>query len=163
MAESGLSYTSLRNNLYADLLIQTLGNAIKFGKLVAAAGDGGAYYITRDDCARVAASALTSSFDGKRVLEISGPDAVTYADLAHIATEIAGKHIPYIAVTPAEMSAVYAAANLPPVVVEMLVSFEVATATGNLGVESKAYQELTGKEAERTAEFLREHRAELAA
>ena len=163
LAESGLSYTSLRNNLYANLLVQTISNAIKFGKLVAAAGEGGASYITRDDCARAAAAALTSAFDGKRILEISGPDVVTHADLAHLATEIAGKHIPYVAVTPDEMRGVYGAVNLPPVVVEMLVSFEVATATGNLAVKSDAFQYLTGKEPERTVEFLREHRSQLMA
>ncbi len=58
LAASPLGWTILRNNVYTDFLLRSLPQAVATGKLVAAAGDGGAGYVTREDCARVAAAAL---------------------------------------------------------------------------------------------------------
>ena len=56
LAQSGLGHTILRNNLYTDLLLMSLPQAVAQGKLFAAGGTGGAAYVTREDCARAAAS-----------------------------------------------------------------------------------------------------------
>jgi uncharacterized protein YbjT (DUF2867 family) len=76
----------------------SLPGAIASGSLFAAAEDGGAAYVTREDCARAAAATLASDFDGKRQIEITGPDVVTYGELASIASELTGKEVAYIPV-----------------------------------------------------------------
>ena len=91
LESAGLGFTVLRNNLYADLLLMSLPRAVASGRLEAAAGTGGAAYVTREDCARVAAAALASDFTGKRTLDVTGPEVVTYALLASLATELSGR------------------------------------------------------------------------
>ena len=79
---SGLSWTILRNCWYADFLIPTLAPAVASGELIAATGEGGAPYVTREDCAQAAAAALASSDASNRTWNITGPDLVTFANLA---------------------------------------------------------------------------------
>src|SRR3984885_85845 len=61
---SGLSYTILRMCWYTDFLIPTLAPAAASGKLMAATGQGGAPYVTREDCAQAAAAALAGTETG---------------------------------------------------------------------------------------------------
>ena len=55
------------------------------------------------------------------------------------------------------------AAGLPSFVADMLVSFDVAAAKGDLAVASTAVLDLTGKAPTSIADFLAAHRAALAA
>lgn len=55
---SGITYTTLRNNVYADGVPQILSQAIATGKYLTNSGAGGTAYIARGDCARVAAEEL---------------------------------------------------------------------------------------------------------
>src|SRR5215217_4903439 len=77
LAASSLDWTVLRNNLYADLFLQSLPHAVATGQLVAASGTGGAGFVTREDCARAAAAALAASSSGRTTLDITGPASVT--------------------------------------------------------------------------------------
>ncbi|HEX2906425.1 MAG TPA: NAD(P)H-binding protein [Phototrophicaceae bacterium] len=97
--ETRMGWTFLRNNIYADMLPQTLSRAIQMGQLFSAAGDGKTAYVLREDCARAAAAALASDFKGRRTLDITGTEALSQADLARIASEISGKPIPYVPLT----------------------------------------------------------------
>ncbi len=155
LLESGLGHTILRNNLYTDLLMMSLPKAVAMGKLFAAAGKGGAAYVTREDCARAAAAALSSAFEGKRTLELTGPSVVTYAQLAKLAGELSGKHVDYVAMEPdALAAAMVTQGGMPEAVAKLWVSFDVGMARGFFGPTSPAFRELTGKTPTSVAQFL---------
>lgn len=156
LEESALDWTLLRNNLYTDLLVMgTIGRALASGKLVSAAGNGATAYITREDCARAAAAALSSSvaspFSGRRTLEISGPDAVTGEQLAAIA------NVPFVAASREASIADKIAGGLPQMYAEVLVSFEVSAAQGHLANVTNDFETLTGKQPESVADFAAAH------
>lgn len=163
LANSGLGHTILRNNLYADLLTMSLPKAVTMGKLFAAAGSGGAAYVTRDDCARAAAAALSAAFVGKRTLEITGPAVVTYADLARLSSELSGKHVDYVPLEPDALIGAMTQAGMPEAVAKLVVSFDLGMARGFFGPASPAVRDLTGREPTSVAEFLAAHRTALAA
>ncbi|MDB4997743.1 MAG: NmrA family protein [Myxococcaceae bacterium] len=140
----GFTYTFLRNNIYADYLLSGLAYAVRTGKLVNAFGTGAVGYVARDDCARAAAAALASSFDERAVLDITGPAAVTQTELAAIVTELTGRDVQYVPVDADTQKKNLVGAGLPPAVAELLVSFELAAAKGQLAVTSSAVLELTG-------------------
>lgn len=158
LADSGLGHTILRNNLYTDLLMMSLPRAVAMGKLVAAAGTGGAAYVTREDCARAAAAALTAGFEGKRTMELSGPSVVTYADLASLASELSGKQVDYVPMEPDALAGAMVTQGMPEAVAKLWVSFDVGMARGFFGPASTAFHELTGKAPTSVAEFLSTHR-----
>jgi NAD(P)H dehydrogenase (quinone) len=145
LAGSGFHWTALRNNLYADSLLEPLARAVTTGRLVAAAGDGGAAYITRDDCARAAVAALVADRPHAGAVEIAGPDVVTHEDLAALASEISGVPVMYVPVPPEALRDSWIARELPTPAADLAVSFDLAIAEGLLAVRSDAFEELTGR------------------
>lgn len=162
LKDCGLSHTVLRNNLYTELLLGSLPRAIASGKLVAAAGDGGASYVTREDCARAAAGALLRDFNGSETLEVAGPDVVTHAQLAKLASEISGKPVEYVSVpVDALVQGMVQGGGLPEPIARLFASFDVAIAQGVMAVRSDAVRELWGEAPTTVASFLQANRAAL--
>lgn len=161
LEKSPLGYTALRNNLYTELLLGSLPRAVATGQLIAAAGDGATAYVTREDCARAAVAALASSFTGRRVLEITGPAAVTQRDLAQIAAELTGKAVTYVPISRAALEEGLQKAGLPAPVAAVYASFDEGISVGALDVVSRAVEDLTGKPPEDVRSFLARHEAVL--
>src|SRR3989449_817750 len=154
LAASGLGWTALRHNLYTEYLEEVLPEAMASGRLVAAAGEGGAAFVTREDCARSAAAALLSTDPGNRVLEIAGPAIVTVREVARLASELAGRPVSYAPVEPAALRAGMVAAGLRGHVADVLVSMHVAMAQGKFRAATSAVAELTGRVPMSGAAFL---------
>lgn len=144
LAASGLGYTVLRNNLYAEVLLGSVGHAIASGKLVTARGDGAIAYVARSDCARAAAAALASDLDGQRVLEISGPEALTGDQLAALLSELSGRPVTHLSVPVEGFVQGLVAGGFPEPFAQVFASFEVAAAQGELGEVTDAVEALSG-------------------
>jgi NAD(P)H dehydrogenase (quinone) len=158
---SGVGYTILRNCWYTDFLIPTLAPAVASGKLTAATGQGGAPYVTREDCAQAAAAALASADTSNRTWNITGPDLMTWAELAKLASEFTGQPVEFVAVTPEERAAQLVAVGTPEPIAKMLVSGQLAVAQGKMGIPTTAVKELTGRDPMSVREFLSAHKAAL--
>jgi NAD(P)H dehydrogenase (quinone) len=159
---STMGWTVLRENVYTEAALGVIKQAIQTGGLYSAAGDGKTAYITREDCAQCAAAVLASSFDGRRTLDITGPEALSRADLAAIASEISGKTIPYVPLTAEVLAQNLTAAGLPQPVVDLIVSFDVGIAKGQFEVVTNTVEELTGRKPVGVADFVAAQRAALA-
>src|ERR1700733_347517 len=158
---SGMSWTILRNCWYADFLIPTLAPAVASGKLISATGQGGAPYVTRGDCAQAAAAALASSETGNNTFNITGPDLVTYTELAKLASELTGRPVEFVAVTPEERTAQLIALGTPEPIAKLLVSSQVAISQGKMGTPTTAVKDLTGRAPMSVREFLSANRTAL--
>ena len=154
LAASTLDWTVLRNNVYAESLLGSLPRSIATGQLMAAAADGRAAYVTREDCARVAAAALAASTTGRSTIDVTGPAAISQAEIAAIASELSGKPVTYIPVPADGLAAGLAQAGLPGFVVDLIVSFDVAIAQGYLEGVSTAVSDLTGTPPQSLRDFL---------
>jgi NAD(P)H dehydrogenase (quinone) len=158
LAQSGLEWTVLRENLYAEVLIPTLSRAVQMGQLFSAIGDGKVAYIAREDVARAAAAALKADFSGRRTLDITGPEALSQADLAAITTSITGKQVAYIPLTLEAITEGMVNAGLPRPLAEAYASFDAASAQGLFSRVSSAVEELTGQKPIRIVDFLNAQR-----
>jgi NAD(P)H dehydrogenase (quinone) len=158
---SGMSWTILRDCWYTDYLIPTLAPAVASGQLIAATGQGGAPYVTREDCAQDAAAALASSDTSNRTFNITGPDLLTYTELAKLASELTGRPVTFVPVEPAERVTQLIAVGTPEFIAKLLVSSQIAIAQGKMGTPTNAVKELTGREPMSVREFLSAHRAAL--
>ena len=157
---TGIPYTFLRNCLYTDLFLMSGPQAVGAGALYAAAGDGKAGYVTRADCARVAAAALLTE-TGSSVRDITGPEAVGQADIAAILSEVAEKEIPYVPITCDALVAAMVEKGLPEFMPDVFSSFDVAIAEGYLNVASGDVEELTGQKGQLVRDFLLANKAVL--
>jgi NAD(P)H dehydrogenase (quinone) len=158
---SGLSWTITRMCWYTDFLIPTLAPAVASGKLIAATGQGGAPYVTREDCAQAAAAALESTETSNKTWNITGPAVVTYAELAKLASELTSRPVTFVPVDAAERASQLVAVGTPEPIAKMLVSGQLAIAQGKMGTATTAVKELTGREPMSVREFLSAHKAAL--
>jgi NAD(P)H dehydrogenase (quinone) len=154
-------WTMLRNNLYADTILWSLPLAVKSGEFFTATGRGGRSYVTRADCAAVAAAALASDFDGKRVLDVTGPAAVTQDEIAAMASEITGRKVVHKSIGATERKKQLLAAGVPEIYADVTLGFEVATAQGYFAIATPAVEELTGHKPTSVREYLTAHKTTL--
>jgi NAD(P)H dehydrogenase (quinone) len=154
IADSRMGYTVLRNNIYMDELPTTLERAIGSGVLSNAVGDGRIAYVTREDCAQAAAGALLAAFDGRRILDVTGPEGVSPADLVRLAAELSGKPVQYVPLSAEAYTEVLVGAGLPGFVADLIVSFDVAAAQGLLDVVTDNVAILSGKRPTSAREFI---------
>ncbi|OUS05410.1 NAD(P)-dependent oxidoreductase [Rhodobacterales bacterium 52_120_T64] len=159
---SGATYTILRNNLYADLLLMGGGQSIGMGQHFAAAAQGRTGYVTRADCARAAAVALMQETES-RTLDITGPAAITQGDVAAIFSEISDKDIPYIPISNDDLRQAMVGNGLPDFMAVAFASFDEAMAQGYMDIASDDLAELTGEPGQSVRDFLIENKAALLA
>ena len=154
---SKMGWTVLRSNIYLEQAATSLQQALQFGgKLYSAAADGRQAFIAREDCARAAASALLSNFEGRRTLDITGSEALSQADLAAIATQITGTPVEYVPLPLDVHKQNLSNAGLPPFVVDLVASFDQATAEGKFENVSPDFKALTGRDPRRALDVLTE-------
>ncbi|TQL67767.1 NAD(P)H dehydrogenase (quinone) [Nocardioides albertanoniae] len=147
LRESGLAWTMLRNNLYADMQVDTVTQAATSGQLVTNLGDGGAAYVTRADCAAVAVGVLTSEGHEGKAYDVTGPHAYTAADLAALAGERSGTPVEVVQVGDDAYTAGLVAAGLPEAFAPLLTSFGAATRLGKLATVTDVVEQVGGRPA----------------
>ncbi|PJZ24233.1 NAD(P)-dependent oxidoreductase [Leptospira hartskeerlii] len=160
--QSGLAYTILRNNLYSDYLIPKLQHAVASGSLYGSGGNGACAYVSRTDCAKAAAAALLSSESGNKILEISGPKAWTYPELAKFTSELTGKPISYVDLPAEELSKALVGAGVPKPMADALASFDVSIREGYLKDVNTWAKDLIGDVLQDVTTLLKENKSALA-
>lgn len=162
IAASGMEFTILRNNIYSESILRGIPAALASGKLITAMGNAGRSYVSRDDCARTAAVALVK-LTGKRILDVTGPAPVTQSEIAAIVTELTGRQVVHVSVTPDEIHKSALAANVPPILAAGRAAFETAVLQGYHAIVTPTVKELTGQDPISVRQFLAAQRAALVA
>ncbi|AKS30867.1 NmrA family transcriptional regulator [Mycolicibacterium goodii] len=136
---SGLEWAVLRNNLYADLQRTVIERAAATGRLISNSGAGAAAYVTRGDCAAVAASALTTRRDARGSYDVTGPEAVS----AHGLAALAGDTVEVVDVDDAVFLDELTKAGMPDHVAALLTSFGAAIRGGYLATVTEVVENWT--------------------
>lgn len=152
---SGLEYTILRNNWYAQNLDGGIKHALETGELVTSTGDGKVGFITREDCAHVAVAALMNGDLHRTVLDITNEQSVSYPEIAKMLSEISGKEIKFKNVSRAEIEKGLSAMGLPSFVVELFGTYEQTVHDQQLDITNNIVRELTGKSPTSLKDYLR--------
>jgi NAD(P)H dehydrogenase (quinone) len=157
---SGLDWTILRDNIYAEIALLALQHAVASGQLFTAAGKGGRNYVTREDCARTAAVALASA-EGRQILDVNGPGPVTQDELASMASALTGRRITHVSLAPEALREGLLKAGLPPIMADGLVAFDVDASQGRHALTAPTVQALTGRAPMALYDFLLANKAAL--
>lgn len=98
--ESGLTFTFLRHNLYAEYLLSDLKQTLESGKLLRGGGDAKFSLIGRDDLGESAANVLAGDGHENRIYNETGPEALTLAQCAAVISEVFGKPVVHVDLSP---------------------------------------------------------------
>jgi NAD(P)H dehydrogenase (quinone) len=162
LQRSGLGWTVLRNAAYAELQVPLGAIAVTYGKLVTNAGTGRVAPVSRSDCAAAAAAVLTSDGHEGQTYEITGPAALSQADIAALLTEVSGRSVQVVATGDRRLLWGLTRLGTPKPVARMIVQLGVATRQGYFDVVDPAVQALAGRPARALRDILVENRGELA-
>ncbi len=145
--DSGMAWTMLRNNLYTHMQVPGIEHAAASGQWVANSGAGAAAYVTREDCAAVAAAVLTQDGHENQVYDVTGARAWSAADLAALACQLGDREVQLVQVDDEAYRDGLVQAGLPQAVAELLTSFGASTRGGFLADVSPTVEHLTGRPA----------------
>ncbi|MER7499010.1 SDR family oxidoreductase [Nonomuraea pusilla] len=149
---SGLRFTFLRDNLYADFMPALVG---RDGVIRGPAGRGRAAVVAQDDIAdAVVAVLLDPSAHAGVTYDLTGPEALTLREVADVLARATGRPVSYHAETVEEAYRSRAAYGAPGWQVEAWVSTYTAIAAGELDGVSDAVPRLTGHPATPLAEVV---------
>lgn len=154
LAQSGLHVTVLRNNLYVENLAAALPRALETGTLDSATGGGAAAYVLREDCARAAAAVLAAKHPKRGVFDITGPVALTHAQIAALLSKASGRPVVAREVPLAQVAAAWAALGLPAAAAAELATIDLGVAQGRFAGVSHALTDLTGRVAHSAADWI---------
>lgn len=148
---SGLDWTILRNNQYAENLTGAIGGARAQGVLALPAGPAGAArvaYITRADIAAATAGALAGSGHAGRTYDLTGPLGLAYDEIAARLSARLGRPVTYVDADPAAYGKVLAGFGLPDFLIQALIRIHAAAAAGTMNAVSQHAAVLAGRPVE---------------
>ena len=158
--QTAMRYTFLRDNFYSEMMA-TIANAD--GIIAGPAGDGRVACVSQQDVAQAAANILAAIASGddrhhNRSYTLTGSEALTFADIAAVLTDITGKPHRYHNQT---LDEAYASRerdypDTPAWQIEAWVSTYTAIAGGELATVSDDLPQLLGRAPRRFAEVVRD-------
>ncbi|HEX6685483.1 MAG TPA: SDR family oxidoreductase [Candidatus Limnocylindrales bacterium] len=150
---SGLNFTVLRDNLYADFLPFMVGSD---GIIRGPAADGRVAVVAQDDIADAAVAVLTrpAGHTG-RTYSLTGPQALTFDEIAEILSGTTGRTVTYHAETIEEAYRSRIPYGAPDWQVDAWVSTYTAIAKGEMAGVTDDVPALTGHPATTLVDLLR--------
>lgn len=141
---SGVPYTALRNNIYNNELPGTVGLLSSEGKLYTLSGDGKPVWISREDCARMAAAALLNENITTGPVDVTGPEALGLPELAARLSKLQGREIVSQVLTDDEMVAHLQTKGLPAEAAGGFLGILKWLTQGDFGPVSDSVEKFTG-------------------
>ncbi|MCA1293251.1 ergot alkaloid biosynthesis protein [Paenibacillus sp. alder61] len=129
------------------------------GRIYTAAGDGKIGFVDADDIAAVGFHALTDKEPPNRELLITGPESLTYDDVAGVIRKVTGLDAKHIRVTPEQLTERHKASGLPESYAEYLAGMDVRIRLE--GMEDRVTDtvlRITGREPRSLEQFISEHK-----
>ena len=140
---SGMTYTFLRDNFYADFFVELPDEE---GRILGPAGDGRVGVIAREDAGRVAAGILADPGRYEnQTLDVTGPEALTLDEITQILTRVWGRPVTYVRETVEEA---YESRKKWPAAqwqYDSWVSTYTSIARGEMDVVSTTVRNVTGR------------------
>jgi uncharacterized protein YbjT (DUF2867 family) len=154
---SGLRWTFLRANIYADFLALMIGDD---DVIRGPAGEGRAAFVALDDLADAAVAILgdPAPHAGQGYL-MTGPEALSFTDVADVLTAATGRSVTYHAESVEEAYASRASYGAPDWQVDAWVTTYTAIAAGELAEVTGHVELLTGHPARSRADLLQRQRS----
>ncbi len=144
ISQSGLSYVFLRPNLFMQNMFMAVDQISQQGQFSFATGTGKIGMIdTRDIAACAVECALSDRWDGQ-TLELTGPDAISYSNVADVLSGLRGTPVNYMPMLPDDMFAMIVDAGWGDWMAALARDYGTAYAAGWGNFTTDNVKEITG-------------------
>jgi len=154
---SGIAYTMLQPNSFMQNLLGSAGQIAGQGLIYQPVGDAKASFVDTRDVAAVAARVLTEDGHEGKSYVITGPEALSYHDVAAKLSEATGKQVTYVPISPEDFRVGALAQGLPEWLVDALGLLNETLASGEWAAVTDVVREVCGKEPRTFGQFARDY------
>jgi uncharacterized protein YbjT (DUF2867 family) len=156
---SGIAYTLLRPNLYMQGLLNFRSTIATQNAFYAAAGDAKVSAVDVRDIAEVAVAALTEAGHEGKIYELTGPQALTHAEMAEGLSEALGRRVAFVDIPPEAMREALLGVGLPVWQADGLVEDYAHYRRGEAAAVTSGVRDAIGKAPRSFDEFARDYAA----
>lgn len=155
--ELGIGYTFLRPNLYFQGFLAFAATIAQAGRFFAPIGSARVSAVDVRDIAAVAAVAMTEPGHVNKTYTITGPSAVTHAEIGAAIGAAIGRDISFVDVPPEDFSKALSGLGVPTWQVDGLVEDCAHYARGEASEVSSAVRDVSGAEPRDVTTFARDY------
>lgn len=162
--ESGMSWTFLRPNGFMQNLANYSAATIQSqGAFYGSAGAGRVSHVDIRDIAAVAVAALTQPGHENHAYTITGPEALTYDEVASKLSTASGRDVKYVDLQPDQLKSGMVGAGIPPQYADALLDLNRAYRENQLSAVTNEIHRITGRAPITFDQYARENAAAFAA
>lgn len=159
LIKSGLPYTILRPQFFMQNFLLVIAPSVAAeDAFFAPTGEGRVPFVDIRDIAEVAVAALTDTGHENRIYDLTGPEDLSFADVARILTNTIQRDIRFEDVEPDAARETLVRLGLPTWFANDLVSLFAIVKEGQASGVSATVAEVTHHPARSLEQFLKEHR-----
>ncbi len=154
---SGLAWTFLRPNSFMQNAVTFMGGTIRAeGTFYSASGQARISHVDVRDIAALAVKVLSGPNHEGKAYTLSGPEALTYDELASELSKALGRPISHINLSPSDLKAGMLAEGIPEAIADRMLDLERYFREGKASRITNDIKEVTGREPRRFDEYVRE-------
>lgn len=157
LRDAGLATTLLRPNFFDQDLLWEAKDIQAGGAFHLPMGGARQSLIDARDIAAVAVAALTGTGHEGQTYVLTGPEALSYADVAERLSEATGTTVRYVPITPEAYRERLLAAGYPAWSARAFADIDMAAQTDEFAQVTDTVARLTGRQPRGFAEFARDH------
>jgi len=150
---SGMAFTHLRAGEFMPAYFRQVPSIVAKGAMFLPMENAKIASIDVGDIAEVAATVLTSSGHEGKIYPLTGPEALSMAEVAEKLSAAAGKKIHYVNVAPDDAKQAQLAAGVPPYLAEALAELFAERRKGKEAQVSPVAETILGRRPTSFAEF----------
>jgi uncharacterized protein YbjT (DUF2867 family) len=157
LRRSGIGAVVLRSSFYMSNVVACAAQVARESRLYAPAGDARIAMIDPRDVGAAAAAALTTAGIGGRTYVLTGPEAITYAQVAAELSAATGREVEFIDIADDDARQAMVQAGTPDVIAAQVVNVFKMLRRGIAEQVTTTVQSLTGRPPRDFASFARDH------
>ena len=153
---SGLTYTLLRNTMYADALIQILGPNAVNQNINLPGGEGKVPYALRREMGEATANLLLQEGHENKTYNITGSQSFSYDEVAAALSKLSGKVINYTSISEEDFKSTLKQAGFPDFAIYLHAGTIYDVKKHQYEIESKSLEELLNRQPASLDDFVKE-------
>jgi uncharacterized protein YbjT (DUF2867 family) len=154
--DSGLPYVILRPNYFMQNLFGSAESILSSGMMFQGTADGRLGFIDVRDIADVATAVLLDPQWDRGIYELTGPESLSYGDVARLLGEALGREVKYVPVTPEQVRESILKLGWGDWAAGIMADYSAAYARGWGDFTTSFVEKIAGRPARSYATFLRE-------
>lgn len=157
LESSGLAWTFLRPSGFMQNVVTFLAPTIRAeGRFYSACGQARISHVDVRDIAAVALRALTGPGHAGKAYVLTGPEALTYDQLASLLSKALGRPVQHVDVPPSDLKGAMLAEGIPERIAEWLLDLERYYREGRASRVTNDVEQVTGRAPRRFADSARD-------